>query len=100
LAVYEDGVEQHIEGFEESLTPVSILLLLDASGSMRRDQDQVKAAARTFAAQLPGRDRVGIVTFADRPTLTQDLSFVRERILWAIDGYAVGGGTALYDAIG
>jgi Ca-activated chloride channel family protein len=77
-----------------------ILLLLDGSGSMRRDQEQVRAAARTFAAQLPGKDRVGVITFADSPGLTQDLSFVRERILRAIDNYTVGGGTALYDAIG
>jgi Ca-activated chloride channel family protein len=100
LAVFEDGVEQTIDGFEESLTPVSIMLVLDSSGSMRRDQDAVKVAARSFAAQLPGKDRVGVVTFADRPVLTQDLSFIRELILWAIDGYHVGGGTALYDAVG
>jgi VWFA-related protein len=99
LAVFEDGVEQKIEGFEESLTPVSIMLVLDASGSMRRDAEAVKAAARAFAAQLPGKDRVGVVTFSDRPVLTQDLSFVREFILWAIDRYTVSGGTALYDAL-
>jgi VWFA-related protein len=100
LAVFEDGVEQVIEGFEESLTPVSILLVLDSSGSIRRDQEAVKAAARSFAAQLPGKDRVGVITFADKPVLTQDLSFVREFILWAIDRYQVGGGTSLYDALG
>jgi VWFA-related protein len=99
LAVFEDGVEQTIDAFEESLTPVSIMLALDASGSMRRDQDAVKAAARAFAAQLPGKDRVGVVTFSDRPALTQDLSYVREFILFAIDRYTVGGGTALYDAL-
>jgi VWFA-related protein len=99
LAVFEDGVEQTIEGFEESLTPVSIMLVLDASGSMRRDAEAVKIAARAFAAQLPGKDRVGVITFSDRPVLTQDLSFIREFILWAIDRYAVSGGTALYDAL-
>jgi VWFA-related protein len=100
LAVFEDGVEQTIDGFEESLTPVSIMLLLDSSGSMRRDQDAVRAAARSFAAQLPGKDRVGVITFADKPVMTQDLSFIREFILWAIDAYQVGGGTSLYDALG
>jgi VWFA-related protein len=99
LVVLEDGVEQTIDGFEESLTPVSIMLLLDASGSMRRDQDAVREAARTFAAQLPGKDRVGVVTFSEGAALTQDLSFVREFILYAIDRYQVGGGTALYDAL-
>lgn len=99
LAVFEDGVEQAIEGFEESLTPVSLMLVLDSSGSMKADQEEVKAAARSFAEQLPGKDRVGVITFADRPSVTQDLSFVREFILFAIDKYQVGGGTALYDAM-
>ena len=37
FSVFEDGVEQTIEGFEEALTPVSIMLVLDSSGSMRKD---------------------------------------------------------------
>ena len=99
LAVFEDGVEQTIEGFEESLTPLSMMLVLDSSGSMRRDQEAVMEAARAFARQLPGKDRVGVITFADRPVLTQDLSVVREFILAAIGRYQAAGGTALYDAI-
>ena len=99
LAVFEDGVEQTIEGFEESLTPLSMMLVLDSSGSLRRDQEAVMEAARAFARQLPGKDRVGVITFADRPMLTQDLSTVREFILAAIGRYQAAGGTALYDAI-
>jgi VWFA-related protein len=99
LAVFEDGVEQAIEGFEESLTPLSMMLVLDSSGSMRKDQEAVMEAARVFARQLPGKDRVGVITFADRAVLTQDLSTVREFILAAIGRYQAAGGTALYDAI-
>jgi VWFA-related protein len=99
LTVFEDGVEQTIEGFEESLTPLSIMLVLDSSGSMRKDQEAVMEAARVFARQLPGKDRVGVITFADRPVLTQDLSTVREFILAAIGRYQAAGGTALYDAV-
>jgi len=99
FTVLEDGVEQTIEGFEESVTPISLMLVLDASGSMRPDQEALVEAARTFAEQLPGRDPVGVITFADRPVLTQELTYVREFILWAIEEYQPAGGTALYDAI-
>jgi VWFA-related protein len=56
-------------------------------------------AARTFARQMPGRDRVGVMLFADRPAMVQDLSTIREFILRAIDKYEAVGGTALYDAL-
>ncbi len=97
--VLEDGVEQKVEGFEEALTPVNLMLVLDQSGSMRKDAPAVMDAARTFARQMPGRDRVGVMLFADRPAMVQDLSTIREFILRAIDKYEAVGGTALYDAL-
>jgi Ca-activated chloride channel family protein len=97
--VLEDGVEQTVQGFEESLAPVNLMLVLDQSGSMRKDAPAVMDAARTFARQMPGRDRVGVMLFADRPELVQDLSTIREFILRAINRYEANGGTALYDAL-
>ena len=41
----------------------------------------------------------GVMMFADRPLLVQDLSTIREFVLRAIDKYQTGGGTALYDAL-
>jgi VWFA-related protein len=99
LQVFEDGIEQTIEGFEEALTPINVMLVLDQSGSMRQDAPAVVEAARTFARQMPGKDRVGVMLFADRPSLVQDLSTIREFVLRAIDRYVPSGGTALYDAI-
>jgi VWFA-related protein len=99
FSVFEDGVEQTIEGFEEALTPISVMLVLDESGSMRKDAAAVADAARTFARQMPGKDRVGVMLFADKPSLAQDLSTIREFVLRAIDKYQTGGGTALYDAL-
>ena len=97
--VIEDGFEQKVEGFEEALTPINLMLVLDQSGSMKNDAPAVMEAARTFARQMPGRDRVGVMLFSDRPSMTQDLSTIREFILRAIDRYVPAGGTALYDAM-
>jgi VWFA-related protein len=99
FTVLEDGVEQTVEGFEEALTPVNVMLALDASGSMRKDAEAATEAARAFARQLPGKDRVGLILFADRPRMAQDLTTIREFILRAIDQYQSAGGTALYDSI-
>jgi Ca-activated chloride channel family protein len=100
LIVFEDGVEQKVEAFEESILPVSVILALDSSGSMRADAAQVVEAARSFVLSLPSRDSLGVMTFADRPVPLQGLSFDRLASMTAISQYKANGGTALYDAVG
>ena len=48
LVVVEDGVPQTIDVFNEAVDPVSIILALDSSGSMKRSADAVMGAARTL----------------------------------------------------
>ena len=99
LDVVEDDVTQHVETFHEATQPVSIVLALDASGSMRRREADVMASARAFVAALRPEDKVGIMLFADDVTLVQDLTADRAASNEAIDSYKTGGGTALYDAV-
>jgi VWFA-related protein len=99
LVVVEDGVEQKIEAFHEVVAPVSIVLALDSSGSMRRSVSEAIESARTFVLALRPEDALGLVTFADNVTLAHDLTTVRETTLKGIDSYTAVGGTALYDAL-
>jgi Ca-activated chloride channel homolog len=99
LEVIEDGVTQKIEAFEEAVAPMSVLLVLDASGSMKRDAEQVMAAARSFVTALPQRDKLGVLMFADKAEFEQDLSLLRDWSLAAINEYKASGGTALHDAL-
>jgi VWFA-related protein len=99
LQVVEDDVAQKVETFHEATQPVSIVLALDASGSMRRREADVIASARAFVAALRPEDKVGIMLFADDVTLVQDLTADRAASNQAIDSYRTGGGTALYDAV-
>ena len=99
LEIVEDGVPQRVETFHEASQPVSIILALDASGSMRRREADVIASARAFAAALRPEDKLAVMLFADEVTLLQDLSTNRTSSSEAIDTYKTGGGTALYDAM-
>jgi VWFA-related protein len=99
LEVVEDDIVQHIDSFHEASQPVSIILALDASGSMRRREADVVASARAFAAALRPEDKLGVMLFADDVTLVQDLTTDRNSSNQAIDSYKAGGGTALYDAV-
>ena len=100
LEIYEDGVPQKVETFHEASQPVSIVLALDASGSMRNREADVIAAARAFTAALRPQDQLAVMLFSDSVVLTHDLSTNRDATRDAIDTYKTAGGTALYDALG
>jgi VWFA-related protein len=99
LLVFEDGVEQKVDSFQEAVAPVSVVLALDSSGSIRSAAQLVTDAARGFVAALRPKDALGVLMFADRSTLMQDLSTAREPSYDAISQYKSTGGTALYDAL-
>jgi VWFA-related protein len=99
LIVTEDGVEQTIESFYEASTPMSIVLALDGSGSMKRALDAVKAAATTFVDALRPTDPLSLVQFADEVTLVHDFSTERQSSIEAIAAHRALGGTALFDAL-
>jgi len=99
LKVVEDGVEQRIETFNEATSPVSIILALDESGSMRKAAGAVKAAAASFVAALRPEDRLAVMRFSDRVLLEHDPSTARSESLETIEALTPHGGTALYDAL-
>lgn len=99
LVVVEDGVEQAIDAFHEAVAPVSIVLALDESGSMRRSAPAVVEAAHEFVAALRPEDSLAPMLFADQAVLVHDLTKDRGAVIEAIDGYKAIGGTALYDAL-
>jgi Ca-activated chloride channel family protein len=98
LVVLEDGVEQKVEVFQEAVAPVSIMLVLDESGSMKRAAPMVMESAREFVLSLPDKDKLAVMLFSDQTELVHDLTTIRVWALDAIKRYTVKGGTALYDA--
>lgn len=99
LIVVEDGVVQRVESFEEAVSPISIAMVFDASGSMRRALPVAQAAARTFVTSLRPTDPLALVRFADRVVVEHEFSERRETTIEAIDRLQAVGGTALWDAL-
>lgn len=99
LVVVEDGVPQTVEAFSEATSPVSIVLALDESGSMRRSAEGVKAAARSFVQAARQDDRLAVLRFSDRAAMAHELTRFRSDAMKAIDEYTSHGGTALWDAV-
>ena len=99
LVVFEDGAEQILETFQEATTPVSMVLVLDSSGSMKRASEQVVAAAAAFVETLRPEDSLGMLTFADKVDVAHAITTNRKNTLETLAEYRAEGGTALYDAL-
>ena len=104
FSVFEDGAPQTIAFFNQQDTPVTVGLLVDASGSMRTVRELVAAAAASFAARSNPQDEIFALTFGDdvRAALprsdpfTSDGATLQRALFNAI---TARGRTALYDAV-
>ncbi len=95
----DNGVEQRIESLELDEVPITLLLVLDVSGSVGgAGLGQLRAAAREAGEALRPDDRVGLVTFSDRVRLGLDPASAAEELPAALARVRAGGATALYDA--
>jgi VWFA-related protein len=101
FAVFENGRRQEISHFSSERAPVSLGILLDASGSMTADK---MAAARSaidrFIYDLLGRDdELFFMEFASTARVAQAWTTDRAAISRAVSRVDPIGGTAIYDAI-
>jgi Ca-activated chloride channel family protein len=97
--VLEDNVEQTISHFSKEDAPLSVGLLLDASGSMRDKMRKSSEAAGQFLRTSNSEDEFFLIEFNERPTLslafTQNAAEIQKRILHA----KALGRTSLLDAV-
>ena len=84
-----------------SLGKVAVMLAVDTSGSMRVNQNilRAQAAADTFAQKMKQGTRLGLIAFSTRPQVVQRLTTDRELVRTAISSLNANGDTALYDAV-
>ncbi len=97
----EDGVVQQVALFEQqSETPLSIVLCIDASQSVGKDLQIGAEAARKFAAAiLRPVDRLALYQFSEIVREIVPFTSDIRRINRGIKNVRLGSGTALYDAI-
>jgi tight adherence protein B len=81
-------------------SPVSTILLMDTSGSMRGSpMSNAKKAANTFVKAMRTGDRVAVVAFATKPVTVAGITKDRRRLTRAIGSLQPSGQTAIYDAL-
>jgi len=103
FVVTDEGAPQNIVAFAHGTERLSLLLLLDVSGSMQRYLNQIARTARDAMKFLQPGDRVAIMVFAKRSELHQEfsdnLAETARQIANAIHDHDVGAGTAINQAV-
>jgi len=97
--VLENMRTAKIERLEQDVTPLSVVLLLDRSGSMFGALDQLKMAARKFISLMEPQDRTMLIDFSDEPKILCDFSNDRSKLEACLHTMRAWGPTALYDSL-
>jgi VWFA-related protein len=101
FTVYEDGVRQQLEHFAPVTAPISLVLLLDLSGSTEKKIKEMKEAAQKFVDALSANTSIAIGTFTSRFKLVTPFITDRAQLRAAIEATKHrGGGTEYYRAMG
>jgi VWFA-related protein len=97
--VFENDVEQPIDRVIPEVTPFSVVLMLDTSGSTIFKHSEIQKAALAFLDALRPEERVMIVSFDANICLDAALTTDRAALRRAILRTDTGAGTRLYDAL-
>jgi VWFA-related protein len=103
--IFENRTPQNIEYFSAlgkgSEVPLTIALLIDTSGSVKKKLDFEKDTAAEFLKEVlrPSKDLALIIQFDADVNLVQDFTQRQEDLLRALEGLKAGNSTALYDAV-
>jgi tight adherence protein B len=101
ITLTENGQAVPVTVTPASTEGLEVVLLLDTSGSMNENNaiGSAKLAAASFLDELPAEVPVGVVAFADGPSLVSPLTTDRNALRGSIDQLRAAGRTSLYDGI-
>jgi VWFA-related protein len=99
--VYDNGVKQELTVFSNDLQPITAIMLLDRSGSMKPNLELQVRAAETFVRGMLAEDRLRIGNFGrDIVIEPDDFTSDREVLARVLRGDLQSGGpTPLWNAI-
>lgn len=99
LAVYEDDELLKILELGLDKDPISIVLALDSSGTMRPAEDQVRETAGNLLRLAHPKDAMSVLEFSDQPRWLSRFGESRKTALSSLQGIVPYGPTALYDGL-
>jgi VWFA-related protein len=107
VQLFENGVKQEVSYFREASSlgdpservPLSIILVLDTSGSMKPNMHFLQEAVLNFLYKLDDIDTALLVSFNESVKGSAEFTGDTDRLERFVEGLQAWGGTSLYDAI-
>ena len=97
--VLDNGEARPVVSFEPDQRPLSIVVVVDTSASMRSSIEQTRLALRNFAASAGPLDETALITFSSHPQLVTDFRHDFAPLLSKLAAGRVADYTALDDAL-
>jgi Ca-activated chloride channel family protein len=98
--ILEDGKPQPIVVFSNEPQPISVVVMLDTSGSMTANIKLLKEAAEQFVLRLMPGDKAKVGAFNDRIEYSAQFTNNRDSLIGEIRELGFGNGTRLNDSLG
>ncbi len=107
VELFENGVKQDVSYFREASNlgdasehvPLSVVLVLDTSGSMTQNLHFLQEAVLNFVYKLEDIDTALVVSFNESVKGSAEFTGDTDRLERFVEGLQAWGGTSLYDAI-
>jgi Ca-activated chloride channel homolog len=98
--IYDNGKLQTITSFDNKPLPITVIVMLDTSGSMTVALDLVKRAAEEFLMRLLPEDQGMVGAFNDKiQFLPDEFTGNRDHLIRSLKDLDFGYPTRLYDAV-
>ena len=97
--VLDDGKPQPLTVFSADVLPITVITMLDTSGSMTSNIEVLKAAAEQFFLRLFKGDRARLGVFNDKIQIVSPLTGDRDTLIASLADVDFGNGTRLHDAL-
>jgi VWFA-related protein len=97
--IYDENKLQDLTIFRSDVQPISVVVMLDTSGSMTANIELLKSAAERFVIRLLPFDRARIGSFSDKIDLSREFTSDRDALIrYLHTEIGFGNPTRLWDA--
>jgi Ca-activated chloride channel homolog len=97
--VFDNDKPQNISYFENLVQPITVVVMLDTSGSMTGSIPLLKAAAEQFLIRLLPDDKGRVGAFNDKIQFSSRFTANRDELVHDVRDLDYGNGTRLWDAV-
>lgn len=97
--VFDNDKPQTLVVFDSQIQPITVVVMLDTSGSMTGSIKLLKTAAEEFINRLLPADKAAVGAFNDKIEVSSSFSSDRDALITEVKDLDYGNGTRLYDAV-